>query len=42
MRKAFAVTGSDPWFLFSSPISKVFMALAIIVVIFFARNQKEI
>jgi putative tricarboxylic transport membrane protein len=42
LRQAFAVTGSDPWFLFSSPICIVFMVLAIIVVIFFARNQKEI
>ncbi len=42
MRQAFSVTGSDPWFLFSSPTSIVFMALSIIVVIFFAQNQKGI
>jgi putative tricarboxylic transport membrane protein len=42
MRQAFAVTGSDPWFLFSSPVSISFMALAIVVVVFFAAKQKDI
>ena len=42
MRQAFAVTGADPWFLFASPISIVFIALAVIVVVFFARNQKDL
>ena len=42
MRQAFAVTGADPWFLFASPISIVFIALAVIVVVFFSRNQKDL
>jgi putative tricarboxylic transport membrane protein len=42
MRQAFAVTGADPWFLFASPISIVFIVLAVIVVVFFARNQKDL
>jgi len=42
MRQAFAVTGSDPWFLLASPISVVFIALSIVVVVFFARNQKDL
>ena len=42
MRQAFAVTGADPWFLFASPISITFIALAVVVVIFFARNQKDL
>jgi len=42
MRQAFAVTGSDPWFLFASPISIIFIVISILVVIFFARNQKDL
>ena len=42
MRQAFAVTGADPWFLFAGPISITFMVLAIAVVVFFARNQKDL
>jgi len=42
MRQAFAVTGSNPWFLFSSPISISFIVLAFIVVFVFVRNQKDL
>ena len=42
MRQAFAVTGSDPWFLFASPISTIFLVISILVVIFFSRNQKDL
>ncbi len=42
MREAFAVTGADPWFLFAGPISISFIGLAIAVVVFFARNQKDL
>ena len=42
MRQAFAVTGADPWFLFASPISIIFIVISILVVIFFARNQKDL
>ena len=33
MRKAFAATGSDPWFLFSSPVSIGFMVASVLVII---------
>jgi putative tricarboxylic transport membrane protein len=42
MRQAFAVTGADPWFLFASPTSIIFVVISILVVIFFARNQKDL
>ena len=42
MRQAFAATGSNPWFLFASPISIAFIALAVFVTVFFARNQKAL
>tara|TARA_B110001454_G_scaffold164357_1_gene153945 strand:+ start:280 stop:675 length:396 start_codon:yes stop_codon:yes gene_type:complete len=42
MRQAFAVTGADPWFLFAGPISIIFIVISILVVIFFARNQKDL
>jgi len=41
MRQAFAVTGSDPWFLFSSPVSIGFMVLAVVVIVFFSRERKD-
>ena len=41
MRQAFSATGANPWFLFSSPISIVFMALAVLVIIFFARSPRS-
>ncbi|MEE2761535.1 MAG: hypothetical protein VYE18_08830, partial [Pseudomonadota bacterium] len=40
MRQAFAVTGANPWFLFSSPVAIGFMVLAILVVIYFSRERK--
>ena len=40
MRQAFAATGADPWFLFSSWISVSFIVLAVAVVVFFARGRK--
>ncbi len=42
MRQAFAVTGADPWFLFASPVSISFIIIAIVVVVFFSRNQKDL
>ena len=39
MRQAFAVTGANPWFLFSSPVATGFMVLAVVVVIFFSRRR---
>jgi len=42
MRQAFAVTGSDPWFLFVSPVSISFIFLAVLVIFFFVRNQKDL
>ncbi|MEO0999144.1 MAG: tripartite tricarboxylate transporter permease [Pseudomonadota bacterium] len=38
-RQAFAVTGGDPWFLFSSPVSVTFIAMAVVVVAYFGRRQ---
>lgn len=38
-RQAFAATGADPWFLFSSPIAACFMAGALIVILFSARKS---
>ncbi len=40
MRQAFAATGADPWFLFSSWISVTFIGLAVAVVVFFARGRQ--
>ena len=42
MRQAFAVTGSDPWFLFASPVSISFIVIAVLVVSFFVRNQRDL
>lgn len=39
-RQAFAVSGGDPWFLFKSPLSLVFLLLSVAVVIFFSRPKK--
>jgi len=41
VRQAFSATGSDPWFLFSSPISIAFMAIAALVVVFFSRGNRK-
>ncbi|MEP2952627.1 MAG: tripartite tricarboxylate transporter permease [Sulfitobacter sp.] len=40
LRQAFAVSGGDPWFLFKSPTSLLFLALSVAVVIFFSRSKK--
>jgi putative tricarboxylic transport membrane protein len=42
MRQAFAVTGSDPWFLFASPVSISFIVIAVLVISFFVRNQRDL
>ena len=42
MRQAFAVTGANPWFLFSSPVSLGFMCLAVFVILFFSRNRPAV
>ncbi|MCB1549072.1 MAG: tripartite tricarboxylate transporter permease, partial [Hyphomicrobiaceae bacterium] len=40
-RQAFSATGSDPWFLFSSPICVLFLVLSVLVVLYpsFARRR---
>lgn len=40
IRQAFAASGADPWFLFRSPLSILFLALAIGVIILFSRPPK--
>ena len=40
MRQAFAVSGADPFFLFRSPLSILFLVLSVGVIIFFARPKK--
>lgn len=40
-RQAFAATGGDPWFLFTSPVAAVFMALTALVVAVSLRKPKE-
>ena len=39
-RQAFAVAGGDPYFLFKSPLSLVFLGLSVAVIIFFSRPKK--
>ena len=39
-RQAFSATGSDYFFLFTSPISLLFMLLSLAVVVYTARNKK--
>ncbi|MEM8980722.1 MAG: tripartite tricarboxylate transporter permease [Pseudomonadota bacterium] len=39
-RQAYSATGNDPFFLFNNPIAAVFMALALGVVVYAARNTK--
>ena len=41
MRQAFAVSDADPFFLFRSGTSIVFLAISVLVVIFFSRKQKQ-
>ncbi|MDG2034577.1 MAG: tripartite tricarboxylate transporter permease [Rhodospirillales bacterium] len=42
LRQAFSATGGDPWFLVSSPLSILFIVLAVAVTLFFARNRKHL
>lgn len=39
-RQAYSATGNDPFFLFTSPIAAIFMALALGVILYSARNSK--
>ena len=39
LRRAFTATGSDPWFFFKSPISLVFLLLAVLVVVYFRHGR---
>lgn len=39
-RGAFSASGSDPWFLFKSPIALVFLVLAVASVVYFSRRRK--
>ncbi|WP_299292902.1 tripartite tricarboxylate transporter permease [uncultured Tateyamaria sp.] len=38
-RQSFSATGGDPWFLFTSPVAAVFMALSVLVVVLGARRR---
>jgi len=40
-RQAFSATGNDPFFLFTSPIAAVFMALSVGVILYAARKSKD-
>ena len=40
-RQAFDATGSDPWFLLSSPIAAIFMALSVLTVVFALRQDRK-
>ena len=40
-RQAFASTGADPYFLFSSPIAIIFMLLAALIIILFSRGRRN-
>jgi putative tricarboxylic transport membrane protein len=40
-RQAFAATGADPWFLFSSPVAIVFSALSVAVVLLSLRSRSK-
>ena len=39
-RQAYSATGNDPFFLFTNPIAAIFMALALGVVLYSARQTK--
>ncbi|MDT0683560.1 tripartite tricarboxylate transporter permease [Roseicyclus sp. F158] len=41
LRQAFAVSNADPFFLFKSPLSVVFLVLSVVVVVFFSRPRRE-
>ncbi|WP_164658153.1 tripartite tricarboxylate transporter permease [Tropicibacter sp. Alg240-R139] len=40
-RQAFAATGGDAWFLFGSPISILFIAASVAIILFSARRKKQ-
>ena len=40
-RQAFASTGADPYFLFSSPTAIAFMAGALAIIVIFARKRRQ-
>jgi putative tricarboxylic transport membrane protein len=40
-RQAFAATGGDPLFLFSSPVALVFMMLTLVIITFSLRKPKD-
>lgn len=39
-RQAFDATGSDPWFLFSSATSTIFLLLSVVTILFFVKTSK--
>ncbi|MDK3073909.1 tripartite tricarboxylate transporter permease [Sedimentitalea sp. JM2-8] len=41
-RQAFAVSGGDPFFLFKSPLSLVFLAISVGVIVFFSLPRKPV
>lgn len=41
-RQAFAATGGDAWFLFSSPISIIFIAASVGIIVFSARRKTQL
>jgi len=41
LRQAYSASGSDPWFLLTSPIALIFLLLSVGVVVYFARGKTE-
>jgi putative tricarboxylic transport membrane protein len=41
LRRAFAASGADPWFMLKSPIAMALLALAVLVIFFFSRRPKN-
>lgn len=41
-RRAFSATGGDPWFLFSSPLSIIFMLMACGIIVIFAQRKERL
>ncbi|MFT5112656.1 MAG: putative tricarboxylic transport membrane protein [Parasphingorhabdus sp.] len=40
-RQAFSASGNDPWFLFKSPISVIFILLSVYVVFHYSRRERQ-
>ena len=40
-RQAFASTGADPYFLFSSPVALIFMGLAFAIIFLFSKKRRN-